>query len=236
MPELLQSVIDTSPELGHARVAYEQFAGLPADEIISEGILVQTTAATLKGKEYAVRNYLSPAIAELDFMHRLPALVHGLGRQGLEQLVAYSPEDGVLVTRRSPGHPVRVIGLEAAATMTQERFDDLADTIDFATRAKIEVDVEQDNLLFDPIEGFSLVDYSLTTEKPSTGRTVKEIARAMLRLGSNLPTFGSKDSIQAQMELLHMATQSGISKVSQSDGRALIDAAVAARRNANLWL
>lgn len=224
MPASLQSVIDIGPELTDARSAYERFVGLPQGEIIVEGILVETTSATLDGQEYAVRNYLSPEIAHIDFENRLPALVHGLGRQGLEQLVAYSPEDGVLVTRRSLGRPVRVIGLDEAATMTQERFDDLALAIDFATRANIEVDVGPDNLLFDPIEGFGLIDYSLTTEQVSTGRTVKEVGWAMLSLGRKMPTFGGVESIRMREKLIRMVTQSGCLLLSQSDSRALIEA------------
>lgn len=235
MPELTV-LYETNPVLLDAQERYGLFVSLPQAEIIQEGILVETTAALYKGKEYAVRSYVSPDIAHIDFANRLPALVHGLGRQGLEQLVAYSPQDGVLVTRRQPGRPFRTIGLDEAATMTQRQFDELALTIDFATRAKIEVNQTPDSILFDPIEGFSVVDYSLTAKQVSTGRTVKEVGRALLSLGRDLPAFGSKESVQIRKELLHMATQAGISTNSQSDGRALIEADEAGRRQANLGL
>jgi len=214
-----------TPELKEARERYALFAGLPPAEIIQEGILVETASTFYEGQEYAVRNYLSPGIAEIDLLDRLPALMHGLGRQGLEQLVACSPEDGVLVTRRSPGRVISALSFEEAKAMTQKQFKALALTIDFATRANIEIEVEPDNILFDPIEGFSLVDYSLTTDMPSTGRTIKGIGRALLWLGRGLPTFGSIESIRIREQLIPMAAQSGVSILSQSDGRALIEAA-----------
>lgn len=223
MPELMQSVAYASPELMGARETYENFAGLPQLEIIEEGILVETTSTFYKGQEYAVRSYLSPEIAQIDFESRLPALVHGLGRKGLEQLVAYSPEDGVLVTKRQPGRPISAIGLDEVAAMTKMQFTDLALAIDFAARARIEVN-SPSKILYSPVEGFTIVDYTPSLKQPSTGRTLQRICKAMTLMTHNLHGLSSEEAKRLLETVTHMVVQAGFSTLSQSDSRAVLEA------------
>ena len=77
----------------------------------------------------------------------------------LEQIVAVSPEKGIVISERIPGEVMTKLTDEDHAKITDEQLDELVDTFRAAAAAGVVPELENpENLLYDPSEGFGLID------------------------------------------------------------------------------
>lgn len=109
-----------------------------------------------EGRKYVVR--VSKTGAE-----HIDGYVKGTikGREipGLEQLTALSYEQGVTIGEMLPGKGIEQYSTAKIAEIPEEHFRTLADTLIAAAQRGISIDGNDGNLLYDPHDGFGIVDY-----------------------------------------------------------------------------
>lgn len=85
--------------------------------------------------------------------------MRGLGVDGLEQIVTADPENGVLVTKIAKGRPLPEISSgDLLKQVSKKHIAKLEKTLGFMVDNLLEFD-NSHNVLFDPKEGFTFVDY-----------------------------------------------------------------------------
>jgi len=86
-------------------------------------------------------------------------LVRGLGVDGLEQLVTADPESGIIITKLAKGRPLpEISSATLLKSITSEHLKKLDATLAHMRTYLLEFD-NPHNVLFDPEEGFTIIDY-----------------------------------------------------------------------------
>ena len=138
---------------------------LPSAPLPSSDLFVGEVTAD--GEVFVVREprtdhmYDSDEEADAAFTRRVVALRRGIGTAGLEQLVGYSLDERKIVTRHAPGREISQLGAEDIGAIRAEHLTGLFATVNRARQLDLAVDNgSADNILFDPIEGFTIIDYA----------------------------------------------------------------------------
>jgi len=86
-------------------------------------------------------------------------LLRGVGVDGLEQLVTADPENGVIVTKLAKGRPLpQISSATLLKSITSAHLQKLDTTLEHMRTNLLEFD-NPHNVLFDPEEGFTIIDY-----------------------------------------------------------------------------
>ena len=152
---------------------------------LGEGANSRVFAADVGNTLYAVR---IPKQTE-----RNPSIIDGHLAAGLlskkcvhlEQLVAASYEEGVTVAELVPGVDLGKITPYELQQVTDEHIHTLVDTLIESQRRGINIDPKPTNILYDPLEGYGIVDYQAPGDFlfQGEGETIGAMAVSLSRAG-----------------------------------------------------
>lgn len=186
----------------YANTAQEIIKNAPSnprasDRFIGEGQSSVVYKMSLDGQDYALRvpkgRYLVSKTNIVD--HHLYAGVIGKKFPALEHVVAGSYSDGIVVSEFIPGQALNKLSGEEAARITQEQMDQLATTMFEAGSAGIEFDAVPENVIYNPHNGFRIIDY-LYDPNEEQNTDPLHIAIQLLRF-CNLTGLGGDRSIES---------------------------------------
>lgn len=109
------------------------------------------------GKTYAAK--FSRSLVQSNF--EIKPLLRARGIPHSAQLVTYSFEDGVVVMELLPGQDVTNFTSENAPEYSDEHIAGLVDTVKELDANGIVIDPKPSNFLYDPEQGFSILDFHL---------------------------------------------------------------------------
>lgn len=120
-------------------------------------------SAYLVDDEYVVKIqnkvYGSDSEFVTDPSTQILALEKGVGIEGLEQLITADPESGIIVTEFAKGTPITEIpSKDLIGKILKEHISKLEKTLRYMTDNLLEFD-NPHNVLFDPEEGFTIIDF-----------------------------------------------------------------------------
>ena len=152
------------------------------------------------GKEYvaivpATREAWKPNAA---VEARVQPLLAVQGVPHLEQIAAVSDEYGVTISERMPGMTLdSEMPLAAISSISQEQIDTLVDTILIGSERGIVFDPKLSNFLYDPTEGFGIIDF----QSPDTyGVTARDAARQVSDIVTKINTMATGKSLPTTFE------------------------------------
>jgi len=132
------------------------------------------------GKQYAVR-----AVRQMDrrveIMHsHIAAGARARGLEGLEQIVAASYEDGMIVSEFVTGNHLQDLTVEQLAAIPDAHFDTLVSARLAAMERGVVFDDHPPNTLYDAERGFTDIDYHLVNN-PNKKLDIVEAAKTVVR-------------------------------------------------------
>lgn len=103
----------------------------------------------------AIRSQIHPEVVKrmTQNMSRSNGIDH------LEHIVASDPDRGVIISTLIPGKNICDLSKEEIEKITDQQFRDVIDTVIATVDAGITIDPKPSNLLYDPIQGFGIVDF-----------------------------------------------------------------------------
>lgn len=148
---------------------YREFGNLWGEvdtkrDLIASGLDADVYAYNHGGEDYVVRvvkkEVLAANPAKTD--DYVTALLHGRGIKGLEQVVAGSYQDGVVVSERAPGNSLKELlasNPEGVNNIPDAHLTQLLTLFGQMQERGLVADVNHGNLIYDEKQGFTLVDY-----------------------------------------------------------------------------
>lgn len=116
--------------------------------------------------------------------------VLGNGVNHLEQLVAASYEDAVLVTQFIPGKEVEKLESDEVSLINDKHLIGLIRTLAIATEKGIEIDPSPSNFFYDEKEGFGIIDYWVA---PPETDAYEEFVKILGRTAKVFYILGTED-------------------------------------------
>lgn len=155
----------------------------------------------LDGKEYAVvvpadtREAWKPNSA---VEARVQPLLAVQGVSHLEQIAAVSDEYGITISERMPGVTLgSEMPLTAIGSISQEQVDTLVDTILIGCERGIVFDPKLSNFLYDPAEGFGIIDF----QSPDTyGVVARDVVSQVSDIVTKINTMATGKSLPTTFE------------------------------------
>lgn len=144
---------------------YQDFENVNvARDLIASGLDSDVYAYEQDHKQYIVRAVKDEILAQNPAKtdDYVSALIRGKGIEGLEQIVACSYKDGVVVSERAPGKSLEELLTsqpEAVEAIPDEHLARLLAVFEQMQERGLVADVNRGNLLYDEAQGFTLVDY-----------------------------------------------------------------------------
>lgn len=143
-----------------------------------------------EGRDYAVRTgrfAFTGSASEMD--RRAMATAKAKGVPHLEQIVALSYGHRVTISEIMPGlcldHTMKIDDMKK---VTDGQISELVTTVITAVRRGIRIDPKPTNILYDPDEGFGIIDIDTIDGAISVGKELGQIAAGAL---SNVGSYGS---------------------------------------------
>ena len=138
-----------------AKMAQGNFKELP--EYLGSGRNGSAFRVEVDGKTYAAKfsRYIPQANFEIKPLIRAKDIPH------TSQLVSYSFEDGVVVMELLPGTDVTNFTPEEAPEYSDEHIIQLINTVRELDAKGLVIDPKPSNFMYDPEQGFSVLDYHL---------------------------------------------------------------------------
>ena len=134
------------------------------------------------GREYAVRDVRVGA-RRVEIMHsHIAAGARAKSLRGLEQIVAASYEEGMIVSEFVPGSNLQELTVEQLAAIPDDHFDMLVSARLAAMEKGVVFDDHPPNTLYDPEQGFTDIDYHLansTNKKVDVVDAAKTVVRSL---------------------------------------------------------
>lgn len=133
-------------------------------DLIASGLDSDVYAYEQDDEQYIVRAVKDESLAKNPAKtdDYVTALLHGKGIEGLEQIVACSYKDGVVVSERAPGKSLEELlksHPEAVDDIPDEHLEQLLAVFQQMQERGLVADVNRGNLIYDEVQGFTLVDY-----------------------------------------------------------------------------
>ncbi|GBR72546.1 hypothetical protein NO1_0057 [Candidatus Termititenax aidoneus] len=172
---------------------------------LAVGRTVRVFVLQADGESYAVR-LLGTDHEQQHFRARLcgGSLVSDL--PGLEKIIAASLEDGVTVSRLSPGRNISKLTNEDLSAISPEQLNGFVDSLTQAYRRGVLVDTSAGNLFYDRTLGFSIIDYiSVNGLSYGLGYLTAEVAR-QFRFDFERSVCGAPDAVITPAELRNFFT------------------------------
>lgn len=139
-----------------ARMAQGNFKELP--EYLGSGINGSAFRIEVGGKMYAAK--FSQNLTQANF--EIKPLLRAAGVPHTSQLVSYSFGDNVVVMELLPGTDVTNFTPENAPHYSDEHIIQLIETVRELNARGITIDPKPSNFMYDPEQGFSILDYHLS--------------------------------------------------------------------------
>lgn len=99
------------------------------------------------------------------FKRRVMALGLGLGKKCLEQMVGYSPDEGIVITKHA-GTGIMHIPAESVKSIEKQTWSDLLATLQDVTPKGVALDTGGiSNMVFNNQSGLTLIDYTFAPEE-----------------------------------------------------------------------
>lgn len=117
---------------------------------------------SIDGKDYVCRMSHGPYDSGSLLYARVLGLINASGLKNVEKLVAVSFEEGDIITEKIPGKPIDALDLADARRMRPEHIKGLVDTMVSMAKKGLEYDWDPGNFLFDPKQGFGVIDFTAT--------------------------------------------------------------------------
>lgn len=137
-----------------------EFVGCGAESSVWRITLDDFDYVIKTANEYSARGRLRDTIRATE--QKIVAGLKGQGISGLEQIQAGSPEDSVVIYNYVNGINASRMSDEDIGNVTQDQVSALRRSVSTATQAGIEFDWMNsggDNVIFNSISGFTLIDY-----------------------------------------------------------------------------
>ena len=139
-----------------------------------------------EGQNYVLRMSSDPRLT-VNITDRLEGAIRGFGIKGLEQVVAASIPDHIFISEMMPGKSVRYIGPQLEQQITDQQLANLIESIMKANTRGIAFDTEHENILYDPFNGFGLIDYDYSEDvRHSLSITLNAFAVPLATMGRGL--------------------------------------------------
>lgn len=145
---------------------YQDFENVDVTRnLVASGLDSDVYAYEQDGQQYIIHAVKDEILAQNPAKtdDYVSALIHGKGIEGLEQIVACSYKDGVIVSERAPGKSLEELLAsqpEAVEAIPDEHFEQLLSVFEQMQQRGLIADVNRGNLLYDEAQGFTLVDYT----------------------------------------------------------------------------
>lgn len=216
--------------LGVEEVVEEVTQGKPVDD----GAAAIVYKATIDNKDVAIRlpnphpgspNEADQAWASFD--DRLEALARAKGTPGYEQLVAHKFDDTkkVVATEWIPGKPVIEMTPAERAQATPAQLEEMAQNVTRGGEKGVAVEWALSNILYDPRDGFTIVDYETTDTPMTSHQSAREFGDFLLDVSDVYKTKPEADK-RASLEFLRRgldAFQAVFPREQREHGRLLRD-------------
>lgn len=170
-------------DLKQSLVQYDDPEKYPA--FLGKGSNSRVYAADIGNTLYAVRIPKAERVDAGVVDGHMAAALLGRWAPHLEQIVAASYEHGVTVAEIMPGVDMTHISAEEVGRVQDAQIEELIDTLQDSQARGINIDPKPSNLLYDPLEGYGIVDYQTPDDfaLQGIGETVGSIASALARAG-----------------------------------------------------
>lgn len=188
-------------------------------DYLAAGLNAKVFSLSQNGHEYVARVPHSdgpnstdePNPSAVDY--RIRAGMRGKGIPHLEQIVAFSYEDGVVISERMPGRVISKVTAEELGHVTDKQLNDLIDTFIAAHKAGIHIDPRPSNYFYDKEQGFGIVDYDAADEQGVVAQNRTDMVSWAETIIGNAGTYGFrpetsagyhylKEQASAQLQLL----------------------------------
>lgn len=201
--------------------AYDAFAPLVAPitdleldqsgvELLGRGAVSETYAIEKDGQQYVARtihNDEDHITLETEYVQ---GMLKAKGKKGLEQIVAVSYKDNMVISERAAGRTVDRLTTEDIAAITDQQLIDLVAAAQHADDLGIVLDMFSGNILYDKEAGFTIVDLSCgvkETNRPIPVR-LRNIIMHLHGAQANTPQFdGIRDSLLQRYDALFTTVQ-----------------------------
>jgi hypothetical protein len=181
-----------------AKMAHGNFKELP--EYLGSGSNGSAFRIEVDGKTYAAK--FSKSITQVNF--EIKPLLRAEGIPHTSQLVSYSFDDGVVIMELLEGTEVANFSPEEAPEYSDEHIIQLIDTVRELDAKGLVIDPKASNFMYDPEQGFSVLDYHLKTAGSRYGLPQEIIslrialtARKFETLDYKAPDFEEKEKAQS---------------------------------------
>ena len=180
--------------------------GTQLPEYLGSGSNGDVFRIEIRGEAFAVKfsrsMKLSPGATQINF--QIKALLRAKGLPHTAQLVAYSFEDGVLITELLPGKDVTKFDPQHAPEYSDEHISQLIDTVIELNHRGVVIDPRPSNFMYAPQEGFSVLDFCIQQgdSDPTLRQQIMSVqgalcARTLERITEGDPDYAEKIKAQA---------------------------------------
>jgi hypothetical protein len=185
----LDNLVEIAKNQG-MRLEYERFMG--------QGEHSAVFMITVGGRDFVARipksndRHVGNALVE----SHLVAAELGHNIPGLEQFVAGSLEDGVVISEIMPGSSIAHVASEELAMVKADQLDRLVETIIQAKERGIFIDPNPSNIFYDTEAGFGIIDYHSQAQQ-KTNQSLGDIITLVAR---NIQDAGSRNRNNHRVE------------------------------------
>jgi hypothetical protein len=150
-------------------------------EHLGSGANTSVFRIEVEGKSYAAK--LSNDTGLIDFTIR--SLLRAKGISRVAHLAGYSFEDGVVVMQLLPGTDITKFSPEETPAYSDQDILQLIEIIRELDANGLEIDPKPSNFMYDPEQGFSVLDYHLKNDSYGIAREIKDLLIPLTYTKSN---------------------------------------------------
>jgi DNA-binding protein YbaB len=131
-----------------------------------------------KVSRYRDNRYASSQIEE--YYHKMKI---GQSIPHFEQVVAYSAENGVVISELAKGKSIDEIGVSIYEQITNEQIEEILESLVLAAHNGVVIDEHPNNIFYDPTVGFTIIDFKRKEDVMPSERPVElQIAKFLFQL------------------------------------------------------
>lgn len=169
-----------------------------------------TFSVEVDGDKYAAKVFLRGT----NLPGSVESLVRAHGIPHAAQLAGHSIEDGVIVMDLLPGKPLATFSPESAPTYTEKQVIELIKTSSALIARGLVLDFNPTNCLYDPEQGFGVLDFHFNRQKRAFDTEAQQIMRIPDYLAArNYPPI-DMNSPDSEQQRLVQAKQKALIRIS----------------------